>query len=380
VDPYLSLLQRVRIDHGWTASLNDLITSSSPETKPALNRRPGLWFGICLGLVVVLVVVALLLRPGDADRTKVAVVPDARPLVSTQLGVFVGAEPEKVHAYDAWLGRDVAYVVDFSDRETWADIAAPQTQIDTWKDEPYRKVYSVALLPADPADTMARGATGEYNQYFTDLAQRLVAGGQDDAILRLGWEFNLEDSRWSTDDPAAFIAYWRQVVTAMRAVPGQHFEIDWNPNNGDTTYDAVNYYPGSDVVDYIGVDAYDVSWASGAYPYPENCDDACRTTRQKVAWDDSVYGGARGLRFWSGFAKQQGKPMSLPEWGFWQRPDGHGGGNDPDYLRRMAAFIDDPANRVAYQSYFEYDGSDGPHRLMTTFASSADLYRSLFVT
>ena len=360
--------------------MNDLITAKAQAAEPALARRNRLWAGISLGLVVVLVVVVtLVLRSRDGgEQTAPAVVPDARPLVSTQLGVFVGAEPEKVQAFDDWLGRDVAYVVDFSDRETWSDIAAPQAQIDTWKDEPYRKVYSVALLPTDPADTIARGATGEYNKYFTELAQRLVAGGQDDAILRLGWEFNLEGSRWSTDDPAAFIEYWRQVVTAMRAVPGQNFEIDWNPNNGDTKYDAADYYPGSDMVDYIGVDAYDVSWATGAYPYPEDCDDTCRTTRQKVAWDDSIFGGARGLRFWSSFAKQQGKPMSLPEWGFWQRPDGHGGGNDPDYLRRMSAFIADPANRVAYQAYFEYDGSDGPHRLMTTFAQSADLFRSLF--
>ena len=70
----------------------------------------------------------------------------------------------------------------------------------------------------------------------------------------------------------------------------------------------------------------------------------------------------------------------LPEWGFWQRTDGHGGGNDPEYLRRMAAFIADPGNRVAYQAYFEYNGDDGPHRLMTTFPQSGDVYRSLLAT
>jgi glycosyl hydrolase family 26 len=332
--------------------------------------------------VVVLLAVAtvVFLTRGEKETgSNPAARPDARPPVTTELGVFAGAEPEKVEAFNDWLGHDVAYVMDFSNRQTWADIAAPQSLIDTWKDLPYRKVYGLAMLPADSADTIERGAAGEYNTYFADLAQRLVAGGQDDAILRLGWEFNLEDSRWATDDPASFIAYWRQVVTTMRAQEGQHFQFDWNPNNGDTKYDAVNYYPGSDVVDYIGVDAYDVSWASGAYPYPENCaDDACWAASQKVAWDKSIYGGARGLKFWSGFARQQGKPLTLPEWGLWQRSDGHGGGNDPEYLRRMAAFIADPANRVAYQSYFEYDGPDGPHRLMTTFPQSGDVFRSLF--
>ena len=335
--------------------------------------------GLVVGLVVTLVtaaVVVLLVR-GDEPAGETAA-PDTRPLVTTQLGVFVGAEPSRVQEFEAWLGRDVAYAVDFSDRQTWADIAQPQERIDAWKDASYRKVYSLALLPVDPADTIERGATGEYNGYYADLAQRLVAAGQDDAILRLGWEFNLPDSRWATDDPAAFIEYWRQIVTTMRAQSGQHFQFDWNPNNGDSVIDAVNYYPGSDFVDYIGVDAYDVSWASGGYPYPENCDEVCRTAHQKVAWDESIYGGARGLRFWSGFAKQQGKPMSLPEWGLWQREDGHGGDADPDYLRRMSAFIKNPANRVAYQSYFEFDGPDGPHRLMTTFPEAGEVFRSLF--
>ena len=69
--------------------------------------------------------------------------------------------------------------------------------------------------------------------------------------------------------------------------------------------------------------------------------------------------------------------MSLPEWGLWQRTDGHGGGEDPNYIRRMAAFMADPANHVAYQSYFEYDGPDGPHTL-TTFTQSGAEYRKLF--
>lgn len=345
------------------------------------RQRTWLLSALAVGVAVLLAVaMAVFMTRGEQEPgSPPAALSDARPLVDTKLGVFVGAEPERVEAFNDWLGRDVAYVVDFSSRQTWADIAAPQAQIDTWKDLPYRKAYGLALLPADPADTIQRGATGEYNKYYTELAQRLVAGGQDDAILRLGWEFNLEGSRWATDDPAAFIAYWRQVVGAMRAVPGQHFQFDWNPNNGDTKYDAVNYYPGSDVVDYVGVDAYDVSWAPGTYPYPQDCaENQCWAAAQKVAWDTSIYGGARGLKFWSGFAKQHGKPLTLPEWGLWQRLDGHGGSNNPDYIRRMAAFIADPANRVAYQAYFEYDGSDGPHRLMTTFPQSGDAFRSLF--
>jgi hypothetical protein len=239
-------------------------------------------------------------------------------------------------------------------------------------------VYSVGLLPEDPADTIERGATGEYDDYYRKLAQLLVDNNQGDSILRLGWEFNLESSRWATDNAQAFIEYWRHIVAAMREIPGQAFEFDWNPNNGKGKYDAVNYYPGNDVVDYIGIDAYDTSWAFNSYPYPNDCDAECRTKRQTVAWNKSIYGGTHGLKFWSKFARSKGKPMSLPEWGMWERDDQHGGGDDPSYLKRMHDFIKDPSNRVAYQAYFEFDGDDGPHRLMTTYPESGKVFRSLF--
>lgn len=250
--------------------------------------------------------------------------------------------------------------------------------IEAWKDSGLRPVYSLAMLPENPEDTMARGAAGEYDHYFKELAGRLIEAGQENAIMRVGWEFNLEESRWATDNPQEFIDYYRKVVAAMRSQPGQEFEFDWNFNNGKSKYDAVDYYPGDDVVDYVGVDAYDTGWAFHTYPYPDDCDTACRAERQTNAWNRSIHGGARGLKFWSDFARSKGKPMSLPEWGMWEREDGHGGGDDPEYLRRMHAFISDPKNRVAYQAYFEVDGHDGPHRLMTTYPAAGEVFRELF--
>lgn len=103
-----------------------------------------------VGPVLVLVVTAavvFLARDGDPAREAAPAAPDPRPPVTTQLGVFVGAEPERVHAFEDWLGQDVAYVVDFFSRQTWSDIAQPQSHIDTWKDQPFRKVYSVRNRP-----------------------------------------------------------------------------------------------------------------------------------------------------------------------------------------------------------------------------------------
>jgi hypothetical protein len=332
---------------------------------------------VALGLVATLGWVILQRDPtGDAALAGPA---PGRTVPSLVNGVFVGTSVKDADAYRKWFGADVSLVVDFSTRQTWNEIADPKEMINEWKGSGYRPDYSVGLLPdGDAGATIAAGARGDYDKYFGELAQRLVGAGEQNAILRIGWEFNLESSRWSSADPEAFIAYWRRVVTTMRAVPGQKFQFDWNPNNGKNKYDAVNYYPGDDVVDYVGIDAYDVSYAWHAYPYPKSCDAGCRSNRQQRAWDKSIYGGKRGLKFWAEFARRRGKPLSLPEWGLWVRDDGHGGGDDVYYLNQMHSFITNPTNGVAYQSYFEFDGADGPHRLMTTFPAAGKTFRTLF--
>ena len=83
------------------------------------------------------------------------------------------------------------------------------------------------------------------------------------------------------------------------------------------------------------------------------------------------------MAFWAGFAREHGKPLALPEWGLWERPDGIGGGANEFFLRQMVGFIGDPANNVAYHAYFEFDGDDGAHRLMTTFDEVGEVYRDL---
>jgi hypothetical protein len=362
---------------------SQLMTRMTMDAAPVVVRhrhrpRPQ-WVagGLVVALFAVAAVVALVIREPEDPALGGADIP--RTPVTTRLGVFRGTDPGAVAEYESWLGRDVDYVVDFSARDTWKDISQPQYMLKAWKGTGYRPVYSLAMLPeGDSSATIRRGAAGNYDRYFRTLARRLIEAGQQDAILRLGWEFNLEDSRWATPDSAAFIRYWRRVVAAMRAQSGAAFQFDWNPNNGATKYDAVQYYPGDDVVDYVGVDAYDVSWAFHTYPYPAGCRSSCRLERQRNAWEKTIFGGKRGLRFWSRFAAHHGKPLTLPEWGLWTRDDNHGGGDNAYYLRQMRTFIKDPKNGVGYHAYFEVDGHDGPHRLMTTFPASGRVYRSLF--
>ncbi|MBT0767438.1 hypothetical protein KIH74_00795 [Kineosporia sp. J2-2] len=348
------------------------------------RRAPWRLLGVVSGVLAVLMVLVaavgywLYQRDPVGDAALSGPVPE-RSAQTLKNGVFVGTSADDADAFARWFGADVDLVVDFSTRDTWEEIANPGYMLEEWHGSGYRPVYSIALLPTgDSSATVQHGAAGEYDAYYRRLAENLVAAGQPAAILRLGWEFNLETSRWATPDEDAFIAYWQRIVTTMRSVEGQNFRFDWNPNNGKNKYDAVEYYPGDDYVDYIGVDAYDVSYSWFTYPYPEDCDDDCRAGRQERAWERAIHGGKRGLGFWADFARHRGKPMSLPEWGLWDRQDGHGGGLNTYYLQRMHDFIADPANGVAYQAYFEFNGDDGPHKLMTTYQEAGETFRTLF--
>lgn len=290
-------------------------------------------------------------------------------------GVFRHTSLDNVREFERWSGQSLSHVIDFSSREDWRDIAAPDYMLEEWQGSGLRPVYALAMVPDQVPATMEQGAAGEYDKHFRELAERLVEHDQADAILRVGWEFNLRASRYNTD-PETFRSYFRRIVTVMREVPGQQLEFDWNVNNGPSGDDATPFYPGDDVVDYVGVDTYDVS--PQAYPYPEPCDDGCRQERQDQAWEQ-ILNGELGLSYWRDFARDRGKPLSVPEWGVWERQDGIGGGDNPTFIRRMHEFLHDEDHQVAYHAYFESNNNGvGPHRLMASFPEAGRVYRSLF--
>jgi len=200
---------------------------------------------------------------------------------------------------------------------------------------------------------------------FRTLAQSLVAAGQGNAILRLGWEFGGGWNLWAVKtltDAANYAAYWRQMVTTMRAI-APSLKFDWNPVCGSQPVDPEAAYPGDAYVDYIGVDVYDQSWITN-YSDPV------------ARWSDFLT-TQWGLTCHRDFAAAHGKLMAFPEWALALRTDGHGGGDDPYFIQRMYNWI--AQNNVGYHAYFEYDASDGRHRLVTgQFPNGALEFQTLF--
>ena len=243
----------------------------------------------------------------------------------------------------------------------WADMDGSGGSLN-WLLTPYRGTgYTLSLgVPIIPTNssgtavgTLAQGATGAFNSYFVTLAQTLVAGGQSDAYLRLGWEFDGSWTAWAATTPSAeasFASYFQQIVTAMRSVPGEQFRFVWDPDAGAFTqagYSVAAAYPGNAYVDVIGLDAYDQSWATPQTP--------------TNAWSSTTLPALTAAQQ---FASANGKPLAFCEWGVAIRSDGHGLGDDPYFINQMVSWMQSPSNDVTYESYFDAD-SGGVNSLIT---------------
>jgi Glycosyl hydrolase family 26 len=271
---------------------------------------------------------------------------------TTQLGDFAGSgDPSALANFASITGTHPVLASDYLLRTTgWDGMdgagGSENWMLDQWRNSGDRLVLGVPILPGGSGGTLAQGAAGAYNQYFTILAQTLVNDGAANAILRLGWEFNGTWYPWSVannTDAQNFAQFWRQIVTAMRAVPGQQFKFLWNPNGGgSSSWNLELAYPGSAYVDYIGTDVYDEYWGSPFTP--------------QASWSNALT-QTWGLNWLTTFAAAQNRPIAIPEWSVDFRSDGKGLGDDPYFMSQFANWI--AANNVAFTCIFSYNDTAG---------------------
>jgi hypothetical protein len=264
--------------------------------------------------------------------------------VGVPLGDYAGqSDPAGVASFGAATGTHPVLATDYLNKTSgWAAMDGA-ANVKAWSHSAYRLVLGVSILPG--VGTLAQGATGAYDGYFTTLAQNLVSDAEANAILRLGWEFNGTWFPWSVAtaaDAANFAAFWRQIVTTMRAVPGEQFKFLWNPNApSPTSYTPDQAYPGDAYVDYVGTDVYDNYWGNGPFTAP-------------VAWEHQL-SQQWGLDWLASFAARHDKPIAIPEWSDEFRDDGHGLGDDPSFIDHMAAWF--VSSKVAFADVWCYDSS-----------------------
>lgn len=287
----------------------------------------------------------------------------ASPGEATEFGVYRGPGCDgraRIADFERFVGRRVERTVDALSQETWP---ALESSIDwivgCWKAPGIKLTLSVPMLTRDGTGSLGEGAAGAKDETFRHVGRALVANGQADAIVRIGWEFNGDWMPWAAArDPDAYVAYFRRIVTVMRETEGQHFRFEWCPNHRRHQIDPSRVYPGDDVVDVIGMDIYDEVWNA----------EAADPVRRWAWYLEQPF----GLRWHRDFARAHGKPTAYSEWGTGTKPDGHGAGDSPVFIAGMADWIAE--TKPLYQSYW-----DNPSPEFDTLISTGQFPRSAAV-
>jgi hypothetical protein len=311
-------------------------------------------------------------------------------------------------AYEAWLGHDVSYVIDYITTvpTTWAQFEnAYCDQNDPtfkyisqwdWLSQPGRWTMMLGVptccgvTTGSGARTWAQEAAGDSDEHWTALGNNLVSWGMGNAVLRIGREWNGNWYNWSPcktgDSISEYILGNMHIVDVLREVPGQSFQFMWNPTLGmvsgesGSNAEATKWYPGSNYVDIVGLDYYDFS-SNSNYPTQTHTPYGNRSAASQAANFNYVYNQDDGFLGWINFAKWVGKPFALPEWGLelWLSGGNYSGGGDNDYfINQMASICKGTSMQAMWEDTGEglYDTDSCPRR---TSGLTVDASRNLYL-
>jgi hypothetical protein len=247
-------------------------------------------------------------------------------------------------AFATWRGSPVGILGLFGDKS----VAAQREQ--------YQFAHSTLNCDVDLAvggpigSTWAQAAAGSQVALWRDIA----------AVLRTNWHYRTVHLRfaheangtwmpWSVapSEVAAFKTTFRLFAKTMRSeLAGRDVKIVFAPNFGTWRYTPSAMWPGSDVVDVVGVSMYE--W----------------TLYDTAAKWRKFLTSSIGPNFWLSFARGKGRPMALSEWG----------GRSPYFMRSMNSWMRANAGRGAGKFLYDvYLNTDE----FVLGGSAASTYRSL---
>ncbi len=254
------------------------------------------------------------------------------------LGVYAGpGAAGAAQAFNEQVGGSVTYALDFLDSSSWATISDPQWTIRQWSASPFRMMFAVPMLP-DSGATLASGATGAYDPNFLGLATHLIATGDGNAVLMIGWDPLQSGLTWQVatrGQAAEYVSYFRHIVATMRAVPGANFLFEWNGGGPKSGMAPSAVYPGDGYVDLIATNVFDEL-----------------TAPPKGSRWNTVATQAYGPDWYSQLATDHDKPLVLAEWGLVPSTTPGGGGDDPAFVHDFMQWCG--GHRVALVITWDY--------------------------
>ena len=201
------------------------------------------------------------------------------------------------------------------------------------------------------ADT-ARIISGVDDPMIRSRAKALATLGVP-VLLRWGYEMDGGGAAGMVGSPARYIAAWRHIHRLFETEGASNVRFVWCPNAWAIRMGyGQQFYPGNDVVDWIGGDGY--NWAPA---------------RPGAPWESftSVF------QAWYDWAAPTGKPLIVGEFGVMERSPGEKAAwwsGVPDGLRHLPA--------IKAVTYFDEDkfDSDGRHNwLVDTTPGSREAFR-----
>ena len=221
-------------------------------------------------------------------------------------------------------------------RDSWKQVLGDWWLTPNTIPKDFKGTLNVAV-PLFPDDgNLAAAARGDYDEQWRKLGA-MIAKKYPTAYVRPGWEMNIHNWKWSAnpENVGQFKEAFRRASINLKKT-GPKLRIVWNVNEGkgDTLPDATMAWPGDDVVDIVGMDAYD--WNP---PYDAKGWETHKTKDQ--GWD-----------YWGNFARQHGKKFALPEWGVIAGSEDSGGDN-PKFIDYAYGWMRQNVDIMAFETYFD---------------------------
>ncbi len=304
-----------------------------------------LWIGVVVvGLVAVMVSTRVALSPfglgahaptsalsQNKAKTPSVAAPGAGATAPSQtvatLGVYSGpGATSAARSFASSTTLPVPYAFDYFDDSSWQTISDPAWTVQRWAGAGFHMIWGVPMLPASGA-SLAAGSLGAYNQEFVQLARYLVASEQASSTLMLGWDAEYQGNPWYVSTPAEaaeYVAYWDQIVTSMRAVPGAEFQFEWDQLDGINAVNPDALYPGNASCTMIATDVEDV--------VPDTTIAAPGDRWAVIA--SQPYGPS----WFANFASENQKTFMVGTWSLQPTSVPGGGGDDPTFVQQYLSW------------------------------------------